>query len=221
MKKYLKLLLVLVISISLLGCSNSDAKRFKEEYESRNGEKNASGKEYRSITIDKNNPFKYTTLDDINKKIENKETFIVYFGAWWCPWCRSVLPTAIEKAKEYKIDKIYYINVRDSLSVDDDIRDFYDLDDNENIVLTHEGTKDYHKFLKLADNILNGYTYHGTNIEGIKRVGAPNFIMFKDGVGTKITTGISENETDSYMELTDEIINDMKNIFDEFYKEYK
>lgn len=220
MKKILSLIIVLVLTVSLCGCSSTDSKRFKEEYESRNGEKTSSGKEYRNITIDNNNPFKYITLEDLNKKIENKENLIVYFGAWWCPWCRSVLPTAISEAKNNNIKTIYYINVRDSLSEEDDIRDIYSINDNKEIYLSHKGTEAYHKFLSLADNVLKTYSNHGVEYSEVKRVGAPNFIMFKEGVATKLITGISEKETDSYMELTDEINEDMKNIFNDFYREF-
>ena len=210
-----------IAAVLLVVIFKSDGIKFKMEYENYNGKTTASGKEYRTITIDYNNPYVYTTLEDINKKIENKETFIVYFGAWWCPWCRSMLPTSITKAKEHNIDKIYYVNVRNSTNVDDDIRDFYDADPKGKPVLSHEGTEAYHKFLEYANDVLNTYEYHGTVFDNLKRVGAPNFIMFKKGIAVKMTEGVSPLQTDGYMELTDEIKQDMNKIFDEFYNEYK
>ena len=218
----MKKLLLLIIPILLLtGCNNKDALKFKEDYESLNGQSTVSGKEYRTITIDEDNPFVYVTLEDVNKLIKHKETFIVYFGANWCPWCRSLLPTAIEEAKANGIKKIYYVNVREGTDEENDIRDIYSLDENNEVYLSHEGTEAYHEFLDTAKGVLRDYNSHGVKVENTKRVGAPNFILFKDGKAVTLTTGISENETDPYMELTNEIKEDMKNIFDEFYKQYK
>lgn len=216
-----KILLLIIPLLFLTGCNNKDGIRFKEDYESLNGQTSASGKEYRTITLPEDNPFVYATLEDINILIEHKETFIVYFGANWCPWCRSLLNTAIDEAKANGIKKIYYVNVREGTDEKNDIRDIYSLDENNEVYLSHEGTEAYHKFLEYANNVLKDYKSHGVEVENTKRVGAPNFILFKDGKAISLTTGISENETDPYMELTDEIKKDMKNIFDEFYKQYK
>ena len=157
--------------------------------------------------------------------IEKNKTFIVYFGANWCPWCRSILPTVIKEAKENKIDKIYYINVREGIDENNDIRDIYDIDDNGNIYLSHKGLKEYSKFLKHADGVLNEYSSHGVEVKGTKyagtkRVGAPSFIIVKNGVVTKLEEGVGSKLTDPYMELTDEIIAETESIFDSFYKEY-
>ena len=219
MKRLLKLLFIFIITISLCGCQ-SNAKRFKEEYESRNGLKTSSGKEYRTIEIDEHNPFVYTTLEELNKKIENNETFIVYFGAWWCPWCRSTLPTFIKKAKEYNINKVYYVNVRETTNEEDDIRDIYKRDPKGRIELYHEGTEAYHKFLEIAGNVLKDYNSHDIVVENTKRVGAPNFIMFKDGKAVKMTTGKSDLQSDGYMELTEDIIKDFERNYDEFLSDY-
>ena len=109
MKKKLLLIMLLIIGvIGLTACSSknesvSDAEKFKQEYESFNGEKNDYF-EYRSLSIDEENPFIYTTAEDIVKKIENKETFIVYFGDPECPWCRSVIEEATKSANEIGIE---------------------------------------------------------------------------------------------------------------------
>lgn len=221
MKKFGKLLIAISGITLLCACgTNKDALRFKEEYESLNGhETSVEGRNYRTITIDEKNPFVYTTLDDVNKKIENKETFIVYFGANWCPWCRSVLPIFIEEAKEAKVDKVYYIDVRPDNDIEKDIRDVYSLGEDNKPYISHEGTEAYHKFLEYADSILSFYSSHGVTLtDGTKRVGAPNFIYVIDGVPTKKVTGVSDKETDAYMELTDEIKEDTKNIFKDFFE---
>ena len=225
MKKIIKVITLLLVIGLITACHNSDAIKFKEDYESLNGKTNKNGKEYRTITIDNDNPFIYSDLKEINKKIKSKETFIVYFGANWCPWCRSMLPTAIEKAKEKGIDKIYYIDVRPDNDTNKDIRDIYDVDKKGEIYLSHEGTKEYHEFLKYADNVLDEYTSHGISVKGTKyagekRVDAPSFILIKSGVVKKLETGVSNIQKDPYMELNSKIVQDMQNKFDALYSEY-
>ena len=98
MKKTIFSLLVIgLIILSVTGCgkenieSNVDALKFKEEYEAINGVANSSGKEHRTLSISEDNPFVYVTGEEIVEKIENNETFYVYFGSPYCPWCRSVI----------------------------------------------------------------------------------------------------------------------------------
>ena len=225
MKNFLKVTILVIVLGLLTGCHNNDNMKFKEDYESLNGKTNANNKEYRNIIIDENNPFVYTNLKQINKRIEKNQTFIVYFGANWCPWCRSILPTAIKEAQKNDINKIYYIDVRPDNDTDKDIRDIYDYDDNNEIYLSHKGTNEYHKFLKYADNVLKEYSSHGVEVKGTKyesakRVGAPSFILVKDGKVTRLEEGVSSKLTDPYMELTDEILKDTESIFDNLYEDY-
>lgn len=224
------LFIILVITLILTRTvlvKRRNAINFKEEYEEVNGKEMMENRKYRSITIDKNNPFVYSSLEKINKKIEKKDTFIVYFGAWWCPWCRSVLPSAIKEAKEYNIKTIYYVNVRDDLNDESkDIRDIYSLDKKNKIYLSHEGTKAYHDFLKYADKVLVDYDSHGvsvkgTKFEGAKRVGAPNFIIVKNGKATYMTEGIPSSLSDPFMKLDKQITKDIEKEFIKLYKEFK
>ena len=226
-KNKIEVLMTIIAILILVGifvyCGNSakvnNSLKFKEEYEKVNGKKMMDDYKYRSITIDKNNPYRYTTLENINNKIENKETFMVYFGAWWCPWCRSILPTSISKAKEYKVSPIYYVNVRESLTDENqDIRDIYAKDKDGKIYLSHEGTKAYHEFLKYADNVLAEYDNHDVVVKGTKRVGAPNYIIVKKGKVTYMTEGIPESLNDPFMKLDKKVIKDIENEFDKLYK---
>ena len=226
MKNYVKLITLFVFIVFLTGCHNHDNLKFKEDYESLNGKETSYNTVYRSINIDKDNPFIYSDLKHINKMIEKNKTFIVYFGANWCPWCRSILPSTIKEAKKNNIEKIYYINVREGTDENKDIRDIYSIDKKGNIYLSHEGTKEYHKFLKYADKVLNEYSSHGVDVKGTKyagqkRVGAPSFILVKKGVVTKLEEGVPSTLSDPYMDLTDEIIKDTENIFNNLYKEFK
>lgn len=225
MNNYIKLMLLFVFIAFLTGCHNHDNLKFKEDYESLNGKETSYNTVHRSINIDKDNPFIYSDLKHINKMIEKNKTFIVYFGANWCPWCRSMLPTAIKEAKENNIEKIYYINVREGDDEKNDIRDIYDIDDNGNIYLSHKGLKEYSTFLKYADNVLEEYSSHGVDVKGTKyagtkRVGAPNFILVKKGKVVRMEDGISTKMKDPFGDITDEMIKDMTDIFDSLYKDY-
>jgi thiol-disulfide isomerase/thioredoxin len=217
MKTKIKVLLFLFIAIFLVsGCEKeettiSDAERFKEEYESLNGTINEkSGKEIRTITIDSDNPIVYKEASDIVDAINNKETFLVYFGFSTCPWCRSVVPTMLNVAKNLNVKKIYYVDVSD-------IRDTLTLDDNDNVVVNSKGSDDYYKLLELLDSVLSDYTLTNSKDKkvstGEKRIYAPNLVAIQNGEAIKLESGISELETDPYMELTDEIIADMEDKF--------
>lgn len=205
MKKIISILLIVVLMISVTGCviSNDikDSEKFKEEYESQNGKKSKSGKENRKVSISEDNPFVYTTAEEISKKMDNKETFIVYFGFSTCPWCRSIIEELIKCAKDSKVDKIYYVDVLD-------IRDTKELDEDGTIKTTKEGTKGYKELIDKMSNVLSDYT---TTKEGKeisleeKRIYAPNVIAVVNGKATKLEEGISEELKDPYMELTEEM----------------
>ena len=194
MKKILYTLLIMVSILCLIGCGKeSDATKFKNEYESLNGTKNNSGKDIRTISIDSDNPFIYKTEDDIVNMINNKETFLVYFGFPTCPWCRSMLENLIKSAKDNDLETIYYVNVYD-------IRDTLDKDGNK----TKEGTEGYYKLIELMKDVLSEYKLDNIKVEE-KRIYAPNLVAVIKGEVKQLATGISPKQTDAYMELTDEI----------------
>lgn len=218
-------IIMMVISVYLVNKPTNDELRFKEIYESLNNKTNSNGTKYRSVTIPNKNKMVISSFKEINKMIDNKETFYVYFGFESCPWCRSVIEKMIEQADKYNVDKIYYVDVRPGEdSFDTDIRDEYGLDENGNIYLERNGSNDYHTFLKKFDSILNPYsrgdikTLDGTEFEGQKRLGAPNFIYVKKGRPQKLISGISEKQTDGYVKLTNDILRDEEKAFKKFFQ---
>ncbi len=182
---------------------NTDAVKFKNEYEELNGKENASGKEYREVSIPEDNPFVYATPEEIVKMMEDKETFAVYFGFKSCPWCRSVLENLVKVAKELNIKKIYYVDILD-------IRDTYELNSKGKAERTKEGTEGYYDLLEAFDKVLSDYTLtnsKGKTVKtGEKRIYAPNIVSVVAGVANKLTEGTSSKQTDAYMELTDEML---------------
>lgn len=212
MKKVVKGLLVIVLVIGFaIACAENkdnnktDAIRFKEEYESINGEFLESiGSTTREISIPEENPMIYKTADEIVDAINDKETFIVYFGFKECPWCRSMISTLIQVANDLNVESIYYVDVKD-------IRDTLVINKKGKVEVSKEGTESYQELLVLLDDVLENYTLkdeEGNSVEtGEKRIYAPNVVAIKDGEAIKLDMGISEAQTDAYQELT----NDMKN----------
>lgn len=226
MKKVLSLLLCGIIILGITGCGKidettlTDATKFKEEYESLNETTNSSGSEYRTISISEKNPFIYATAEEIVKKIENNETFYVYFGSKHCAWCRSVIEKAIEVSKENDIEKIYYVEIWDGDHIEI-LRDTYKLNDEGKPELVSNGGKGYKQLLEYFDNVLSNYTLtdkNGNKVSvGEKRIFAPNFIYVEKGKSIKLVEGISEKQTDSRMKLTDEMLEDEEKQFNELF----
>ena len=202
--------------------NNEDAIKFKEEYESFNNKSNDYF-DYRTLSIDEENPFVFATDEEIVKMIENEETFIVYFGDSQCPWCRSIIEQAIKSAKENGVDKIYYVRFWDGFH-EEKIRDVYELDEKNKPKLKQEGTEAYTKLLEYLDNVLSEYTLKDKKDNeikvGEKRIFLPNFVAVVKGEAKELIEGISENQTEFNGELTEEILKDEQRAFNDFFKKY-
>ena len=224
MKKKVFFILILFIGLFVTGCStnNKDALKFKEEYEKINGDKTSySDNKYRTLKIDKNNPYVYSSAKEILEKINNKETFYVYFGSSYCPWCRSVIEKSIESAQKNNIKKIYYVDMWNGFH-NEILRDTYKLNDENKAEKEKDGTKEYYKLLEKFDNLLEDYTLttdDGEEVKvGEKRIFAPDFIYVENGVAKRITSATSENQKDADAKLTKEILKDEEKSFDNFFK---
>lgn len=195
--------IVLVLNIQKVISNNSqtDGIKFKEEYEKLNGKKNEQGKKYREITIDSKNKIVYKTTEEVLNLIDKKKSFVLYFGFDTCPWCRSVVPTIASISKELN-QEVYYIDVKD-------IRDTFELDDDNKPKLVKKGSKDYSKLLEKLEPVLEDYTLTDSDNNeikvGEKRIYAPSIVSVIDGKAKELTTGISDKQTDGYMKLTKEM----------------
>lgn len=221
-KRFIFILFIFIGLFIITGCSNNkDSLKFKEEYESLNGTKTSySDSNYRSVNISKRNPFVYSTADDILDMINNKETFYVYFGSSYCPWCRSVVEEAINSSIDNKIDKIYYVDIWDGFH-NEILRDTYEIDSEGNVRKTKNGTGTYYKLLKKFDNVLEDYTLTDDSSRevnvGEKRIFAPNFIYVEKGKAKRATTGISDKQSSSGDKLSKDILRDESKTFDKFF----
>ena len=209
MKKFIILIILIVLVIigvvvymgSLI---NSDGVKFKKEYEEINNKKTGYGKKrFREINIPRKNKIKYSSAKEIINKMNDKESFVVYFGFKRCPWCRSIMEELIKASNDSKADTLYYVDVLK-------IRDVKELKDGKVSDLI-AGDEDYMQLIELMDNVLDEYTLEdedGKEVKvGEKRIYAPNVIAVVDGKAVKMTTGLSPKLKDPYMKLTDEIKN--------------
>ena len=201
--------IVLVLNIQKVISNNSqtDGIKFKEEYEKLNGKKNDQGKKYREITIDSKNKMVYKTTEEVLNLIDKKKSFVLYFGFDTCPWCRSVVPTLASISKKLN-QEVYYIDVKD-------IRDTFELDDDNKPKLVKKSSKDYSKLLEKLEPVLEDYTLTDSDNNeikvGEKRIYAPSIVSVIDGKAKELTTGISDKQTDGYMKLTKEMEKDTYN----------
>lgn len=212
MKKIIYIFIVVFLIFVSTGCfekKNTDALKFKEEYESLNGEKNQQGKIYPKVDISKDNPIKYSSIEKIVKIIE-KGTGVIYFGFPKCPWCRSAVPALLNAAVESGIDTIYYLNVTD-------VRDSKVVDANGKIVTEKEGSKEYPKLLKALDKYLDEYVVEDANGKkyktGEKRIYVPLVVFVRNGkvIGTHLDT--VKSQKDPYKGLTEEQTEELSLIY--------
>jgi len=213
--------IILILSIFLMvnltrNKTESDAIKFKEEYEALNGEKNTSDKEYKKLSIEENNPIKYATYDELLDLIDNK-TGIIYLGFPECPWCRSALPVLLDAVKDNKIDTIYYMNIKNE-------RDSYVVKDGK---LTHsvdkdgnkiKGTEGYFKLLEALDEHLDDYVVTSDDKEyevGEKRIYAPSVIFVREGKVLNIQVSTVDSHLDPYESLTKKQYQELYDIFND------
>lgn len=204
--------------ISYLGVKNSefsDALKFKKEYESLNGKVSYGENKYKDLNISKNNPIKYSNYDEIIDVINNG-TGIIYLGFPECPWCRTAVPVLLDVAKDNKIDKIYYLNIkdeRDSYVIEDGKLTLALNDDGEEI----KGTEGYFKLLDALKDNLSDYiiSYEDKTYEvGEKRIYAPSVIFVKDGKVLGIQVSTVEGQTDPFKNLTEEQYEELYSIYE-------
>lgn len=213
-----KILICILTLLLICGCSNkTESEEFKKDYESLNGKSSSYG-EYRTLNIDEN-PFVFSSSDEIIKMIENNESFYVYFGDKACPWCRSVIEKAITVSKKYSVSKIYYINIWND-NHNEILRDKYELKDGVPVKVS-DGDKNYQKLLEYFNDYLKDYTLtdEENNIinVGEKRIFAPTFIYVENGKAIRETTGISEKLSSPFDELPEEILKDEEKLFNDFF----
>lgn len=221
MKFFKKLIMFIIPLMFLTGClkvveENKDAKRFKEEYEALNDTvRESDGATYNKVEIDEDNPIVYVSALEALDVME-QEKAIIYVGAEWCPWCRNAVPVLFEVAKDYEVDKIYYLNL-------DNDKSNYEIQDGK-LVQLNKGSDAYYKLLdKLKDNLRD---YVLTDKDGNKydteekRIYMPYVIGIKNKsvVADHVGTVNLNDDQDKYSSLTKEQHDELYTIYDNMFK---
>lgn len=180
----------------------TDGQRFKESYESLNATiRESDGATYQSITIDEKNPIKYISIDEMLDVMDN-ENAVIYVGANWCPWCRNAVPVLLEVAREFGVEKLYYVEL-------DDEKSMFEIRDGE-LVKTKEGSEAYYKLLERLGDRFAQYSLKDENGKeyptGETRMSVPYVIGVKGGeivAEKKGTVSLNEGQT-KYDPMTSE-----------------
>lgn len=182
---------------------NTDALKFKEEYELLNGKYyEESDITLSTLEIPKENPIKYLTDEELIAKL-TEGTNIIYFGFPECVWCRRLVPVLLEFAQKNKIETIYYYNFSN-------LRKAYEENTDESKIKLYEKIIDI-----LKDNITITYE-EGTAHAGEKRLSAPDVYFVKDGT----IVGHNYKLVESYTNYQEELTNEQKEELIQIYKSY-
>lgn len=182
----------------------TDALKFKREYEEYNDKNYDNGKPYFNISLSNKNLFKYIKEEDAVKFLK-EGTGVIYFGFPQCPWCRSLVPYLEEIGKEYGVEQIYYLNIKE-------IRDSYKVD-NKKAVVDKKGTDSYYEILNLLDKYLTEFKITDEKGKaydtGVKRLYAPTTVVVKDGKIVGFNQGTVDSQ-EKFVALTDDEIKELR-----------
>lgn len=207
---------ILVIGICVYAIYNrddvqSDAEKFKNEYEVYNGVAIDDSEEiYLDVNISSTNPIIYKTAKEIVEIMET-DTAFVYFGYPSSQEARSIIETLLEVAEEESIETIYYVNIYS-------IRDTYVYNGSLTPEQTVEGTQGYYDILDfLGDNLSEYYVTDSTGVfrydTGVTRLNAPTVVAVQGGEVVGFHEGTVDDKDTTRIELTDEEKETLKEIY--------
>ena len=214
MKKIIFSLIAIIFIAGVCGCGiKSDSSKFKEEYESLNGQINEkNSKTYPEVIVGEDNPFVYSNADEIISLLSDKKTGVVYLGYNTCPWCRNIIAPLQASAKENNIGKIYYMDLKNE-------RDQKGIDSEGNVITIKEGSEAYKKLLVAFDEYLDDYnlTHDGKTVPtNEKRIYVPLVIFIKEGEVVGYHCDTISSQKDPYVLLDEDGFNELKGIYNNY-----
>ena len=207
MKKLFLIITLFVLSLLMVSCKKEEEKdtfdvearkdAFIEEYRYYENSENVPEKwstwfnydEFKA-QIDKR-VFVKLTFEEVKAKIENKESFVIYYGfdpkLYQCPYCAISIPLVTDVALELGID-VYYLDIR-TMRVNE--------------------TPEY-KYL---------YDFLNENLEDFPEViRASTYANYKDGVPNGFFQGsLTDEEGKNIKELTDAQKEELKDIYRSYF----
>ncbi len=208
-------LVILLIVLLVVNGKETDAKKFKKEYEAYNGEKSSNGSKYQKLKISKKNKVKYIEMEDAVETLETG-TGLIYFGFSNCPWCRGLIETLLDEVEEADLDNLLYVDVTGK-------RDEYVVEDEKAVVKTR-AENSYYEVVDLLEDYLDDYVVkdeNGMEYEtGKKRLFVPLIVAVKDGLVRGVYDGVELEEDQSpYDELTSMQLDELSVAFEGLIKE--
>jgi len=137
------------------------------------------------------------TVAGMLEYMDAKESFAVYFGFDNCPWCLDAMPVLNEAAKEYEAE-VGYIDTRKNPAWQKNV----DIDDYD----------------KLVERIGNYFTYDN---DGNRHLYTPAVVFIKDGEVVLYHEGTVESHNARERSMTDEEIEELKEIYREGFEAIK
>lgn len=134
---------------------------------------------------DKDHVFYDMRVKEMIQKMDDKETFTVYFGFSECPYCNEAMPVLNEVAKE-RNQEVGYINTRKDPSWESNM----DIDDYDQVV-----------------EVLGEYLTYDD--EGKKHLYTPHVFFIKDGTVVQQQEGVGDG-TDSLKQIYEEGFDKLK-----------
>lgn len=159
--------IIVVCMVLLCGCTSSSTHK-----------SDMSG--YEGFT-DENHVFYDMTVKDMISKMNDQDTFIVYFGFSECPYCIQAMPILNTVSKENN-QTVGYINTRKDSSWESNM----DIDDYDEVVDV------FGEYLEYDD-------------EGKKHLYTPHVFFIKDGNVVYQYEGVSDTLSDIYQEGFDSL----------------
>lgn len=194
MKKLLLLLLTILLSISLFACqkeNEDEGNKGCDIQEECNEEADMS--EYELYVDSEDYVYVKANAKDMVRKMDNKDTFVIYFGFAKCPWCRDLMPILNEASKRMLQKEVLYVNTRENPEWKSNL----DIDD-------------YDLFVEKADEYLD---YDENNI---KHLYTPMVFFIKNG---EIKSVITAPDYDAHEEkIPDNLKEELLNNIIEAYK---
>ena len=175
----------------------NDSLKFKKEFETNNDKKNKvniSIKNYSTVT--------YSSYEEIFKKLESDESYILFFASSTDENSRIMASVLVDKALTLKED-IYYLDISKDI-------DTKELTKDGKIKTIKKGSDNYYELVKK----LNGYlpAYKGLNDDTIKRIYIPTVVFIQKGIIKKVVNIPDEISERKYNQtLSGEEINILNN----------
>lgn len=177
----------------------NDSLKFKKEFEANNDKKNKvniSIKNYSTVT--------YSSYEEIFKKLESDESYILFFASSTDENSRIMASVLVDKALTLKED-IYYLDISKDI-------DKKELSKDGKIKTIKKGSDSYYELIQKLIEYLP--VYKGLNDETIKRIYLPTVIIVNEGKIIKVINIPKEIHNRKYNKnLTEEEIKTLNNLF--------